>query len=385
MDEITPCCYFKPEYMSADKRSRLHRQQPLEQYLAQVNNDPEFTYQDLRKTACTRCDFFESTYGYRQRFGRHTVSSSHRGRGDERIPADMPVGKIAYLDVMFSNFCNHACVYCDSSSSNLWNDTARVLRPTHAEHTYMSETNEYNTLDKEREMIDLILSSDLSHLRYVAIKGGEPFLSRLFDEFMRELGQRCDLSRVAMTLTTNNSIWPRQAILDTFSKLRHFNINISGESIGELAEYVRYGTDWDGYESNTRKWMEYEKLNDNTRLYFQSTANVLTINRVSEWLQWLSNMGINSQDTNWPTQAWGSQDFRQLLTRRQAKTLHKRYRHLPHAQWRDFLLKNLDPVLYPDLRPEMTDHYVEVMSQMERFRGNSLQKVNSEMHSWLFT
>ncbi len=387
--EITPCCAFKPEAFTStgqqQYRHHMHQLQPLDQYLQQVNNDPGFTYERLRKTACTRCDHYESQFGYKRQVGRHTVYSSLRGRGDERIPSDLPAGKIAYLDVMFSNFCNHACTYCDSSFSSLWNDTARQLRPTHEKLMFMSSTNDYNTLDRERETLDLILDSDLSELRYIAVKGGEPFLARVFDEFMHELAQRCDLSRVEMILNTNNSIWPRQSIINTLSQLRHLYLQISGESTEALAEYIRYGTDWNKFVDNTKRWQEYQRQHNNMTIYFQSTVNILNINRLHEWLQWLEDMGIDSQDTNWPTQVWGSQDYRKLLTKRQAKILYKRYKHMEHPQWREFLLKNLDPKAYPDQQPELVPHYTKVMSQMEQHRGNSLQKVNPEMHDWLHT
>ena len=385
--EIAPCCAFKPEAFTntgqQQYRHHLHQLQPLDQYLQQVNNDPGFTYDKLRKTACTRCDHYESQFGYRRRVGRHTIYSSLRGRGEERIPEDIPAGKIAYLDVMFSNFCNHACTYCDASFSSMWNDTARELEPTHEYFKFMGNTNDYNTLDRERETLDLILDSDLSELRYIAVKGGEPFMARVFHEFMAALDSRCDLSRVSMIINTNNSIWPRQSIMDTFGKLEHLYLQISGESTGALAEYIRYGTDWPKFVENTQRWQQYQRQHNNTTIYFQSTVNILNVNRLSDWLDWLDHMGIDSQDTNWPTQVWGSQDYRKLLTKRQAKILYKRYKHMKHPQWREFLMENLDPEHYPEHEPKLLPHYRTVMSQMEKHRRNSLREVNPEMHDWL--
>ena len=387
---VTPCCYFDVTTLENGSRER-HNNYALNNYLEDVNADPDFTYPKLAKGPCSKCRVHEKTYGYvnidASKVGE-TVFSSLRGRAHQRVPERHAPGKIVHLDVMFSNFCNFQCVYCDAYSSSEWNKTAKQLKqiefPDRSNNFVQDRISEYHTHDNEYHIMEQILLSDLSELRMLYIKGGEPFMIRIFDEFLARLADRCDLSKVTLYINTNNSLFPKDSIIQSFTRMKNVHLRISGESTGALAEYVRYGTKWNEYTNNARKWVQLAKEDNGIQLEVQSAVSVFTVNKWHEWHEWMQDVGLDPA-TNWPDQVTGEQAFRNLLDKKQAETIYDRFAQVPHAQWSDFYSKQLNPALFPETQdPIYRKHFQKLTTAVEKIRGNTLKTVNPEMFSFLF-
>ena len=390
---VTPCCYFDVTKFSPGSPERLrHRNFALNDYLEDVNADPNFTYPKLATGPCTKCHKHEQASGYinteASRLLGETVYSSLRGRGYQRVPERHTPGKIVHLDVMFSNFCNFQCVYCNAYSSSEWNKTAKQLKqiefPDKSEWFSQDSVSEYHTHDNEYHIMEQILLSDLSELRMLYIKGGEPFMIRIFDEFLTRLADRCDLSKVTLYINTNNSLFPKDRVIQSFTRMKNVYLRISGESTGALAEYVRYGTKWDEYTNNARRWVQLAKEDNGIRLEVQSAVSVFTVNKWYEWYEWMQDVGLDPRE-NWPDQVTGEQAFRNLLNKKQAEIIHNRFAQVPQAHWNDFYSKQLNPELFPEEAPSKhRRHFQKLTTAMEKIRGNTLKTVNPEMFSFLF-
>jgi sulfatase maturation enzyme AslB (radical SAM superfamily) len=381
---VTPCCYFNVKKLQPKEIER-HYNFSLNGYLKDVNSDPDFTYPKLSQTACNKCYRKEELNGYQNirasNKGQEAVYSSLRGRAHQRVPEKFSPGKIVHLDIEFSNFCNFQCLYCDSANSSEWNKTAKQLHSRFDK----SVVNEYNTYDNEIHILEQILLADLSDLRMVYIKGGEPFMVRVLDDFFIRLADKCDLSKVSLHINTNNSLFPNDRILKSFSNMKEVHMRLSGESTGKLAEYVRFGTNWNTFTINAKRWVEISKAHPNIKIEVQSAVSIYTINYWNEWYDWLLKVGINPEN-NWPSTVYNQEQYyMKLLSRQQADTLQKRFEDIPHVQWREFYRKECKSDRYNEIpSPTIRKTFQDLTIAIDKVRNNSLADVNPEIYRWLY-
>ena len=92
----------------------------------------------------------------------------------------------------------------------------------------------------------------LDHLK---ILGGEPFLDKRNIELIKQIPRE----NVRLMFVTNNSIFPKDDVLELLKEFKYLNVNLSIDGIKEVAEYVREGTKWSRFERNWSKWMMWMK------------------------------------------------------------------------------------------------------------------------------
>ena len=81
--------------------------------------------------------------------------------------------------------------------------------------------------------------------------GGEPFLSRHWQQFVELLDSKTDLSKVLIQINSNFSTFPKPHIIDLLKKFRRVDLRISIEATGPLAEYIRQGLKFEKFETKT--------------------------------------------------------------------------------------------------------------------------------------
>lgn len=148
--------------------------------------------------------------------------TGHAGRKDYDDP-DWDKG-LSYLEINTSNICTLQCRHCDGHFSHRW---ARIEGlPTHK-------------ADSDRLLADL-RDIDLSRLKRVAFKGGEPLVNPDLVAVLKHLDAIGRLGEVAVQITTNGTVAPVEP-LPLLRKARCCEIWISVDGVGDRQTYIRHG------------------------------------------------------------------------------------------------------------------------------------------------
>jgi Radical SAM superfamily/4Fe-4S single cluster domain len=131
---------------------------------------------------------------------------------------------ITFLEINTSNICTLQCRHCDGYFSHRW---ARVQgMPTHKADSAL--------------LLDSLRGVDLSHLKRVAFKGGEPLINPDLVAVLRHLDSIGRLEHVTVRITTNGTVAPEEP-LALLRKARGCEIGISVDGFGDVQTYIRHG------------------------------------------------------------------------------------------------------------------------------------------------
>jgi len=137
------------------------------------------------------------------------------------------------VDIRWSNLCNFACTYCVPEFSSKW---AKELNVTH-------KVPSEDQLSKFKEYI-FRHAKDLQH---VYLAGGEPLLMKQNLELLmllKEVNPEVHL-RVNTNLSKTNT-----QIFEHICNFENVHWTVSGETMGEQFNYIRYGGKWEDWLEN---------------------------------------------------------------------------------------------------------------------------------------
>lgn len=154
--------------------------------------------------------------------------------------------KLEDLELAFDFNCNFMCRSCRPGISSTWNriDVSELL------HIDKDHYNPLQIKNYKNKLKDLLLHTNLHHLKRLSVVGGEPFLSSTFKWFLTTINRPLQIK-----ITTNGSIFPDKEFLDLLNQHEIF-IDVSIDAIGKLAEVIRYGTLWSTIDNNIKKFIE---------------------------------------------------------------------------------------------------------------------------------
>ena len=195
------------------------------------------------------------------------------------------------FEIAFDRTCNLACSYCNASFSTTW---AKDIKKN-GEYTNLvsdgagafkqdgSWTQPYKN-DEDNPYIQAFwkwwdngLADSLDELR---ITGGEPLMSantwKLFDWFNSQ--------ETNMRFAINSNLIAKDSIIDKLIEktkgIRRFDIYTSCEAVGDQAEYIRDGLDYDMWLKNTTRILD----ETNANLSIMMTINSLCLFSITEFL-----------------------------------------------------------------------------------------------------
>jgi hypothetical protein len=154
------------------------------------------------------------------------------------------------LELAFQNTCNLACSYCSPSFSTEWENDIR-LKGNYENITTDKKMHYQRGIDN-RTPVDMTLFwewfNDIApELESIRITGGEPLLHEdTFATFAKMIEVNPNVECVVHTNMCQKPLVV-QRFIDGISKLNNVRLNISNESAGEVAEFIRDGmvySDW---------------------------------------------------------------------------------------------------------------------------------------------
>ena len=209
-----------------------------------------------------------------------------------RTPVDQDIN-LRTLEIAFDRTCQFACSYCNPAFSTTWVNDIRRNGPyqrlesdgrNHFTHTHESaqpfritETNPY--IDAFFEWWDSDLHRTLQELR---ITGGEPFMSahtwRLIDWFRNNQG------RSQTRLAINSNLGPQVDVYRLLDSTQGMDVEIytSMEAVGQQAEYIRDGLNYQDWQANVIKL-----LDAGITVHCMCTINALCLDSLDQHLEQL--------------------------------------------------------------------------------------------------
>lgn len=221
---------------------------------------------------------------------------------DSLLRSDMP----NKLDIGLGNYCDLKCVYCNYSYSSQWVNELSKFGLIVDDPLYPVPVNakSFNTSVDDKGIqiwFDNFIKwfdSIATHLERIALMGGEPTYSPLFDPVTKHISKRLSESshpNATVCIVTNLNWKP-----DVFARIINFRnnlpehvklrIEVSMESIGEGAEYIRNGVKWDKFLGNF-KTLASQK---NIEIVPITTLNALCIPKLKDYLQQIREIEIEN-------------------------------------------------------------------------------------------
>lgn len=155
---------------------------------------------------------------------------------------------LEYLELRIDNLCNFACRICDQDSSTLI--AAELERHPNLKPYLGIRTDQTIAINKQitetnwQQVIDR-----LGKVKALQLTGGEPMLIKKFYDLMDLLIDNKIADNMLLMITTNCSVVNPQ-ILQRLSQFKKVVIIASIDAVGSVAEYQRYGTDWEVVTKN---------------------------------------------------------------------------------------------------------------------------------------
>jgi MoaA/NifB/PqqE/SkfB family radical SAM enzyme len=243
---IRPCCYYQAGFLGNVNDNTISEI---------ITNDKwkklkEQMYANEWPDGCLLCKKNEETMG----------SSLRQNYFENSTAEDIDNEKLTYLEFNGSNICNLACVHCHSLYSSKWHierkklikivDTYETSKQERVSMVRPIEVNTYleadgTTLDKmhlpnPELVLENIKQLDLTNLRTLSFRGGEPFLNSETKTILEYADTQGLLNRVHVSVTTNGTYIDND-VIELLKKCKTVHINLSIDGIGDLFNYIRYG------------------------------------------------------------------------------------------------------------------------------------------------
>jgi len=212
---------------------------------------------------CSKCELKEKTHG---------LKKTQRGFFNEQIPDG--IGSDIYkLEIVLDTTCNAACIQCGPNQSSLWRNEFAQRDPNYV------QLQPKDQIDSKIEIIKK--SIDIQKVKDWHFWGGEPLLT---DTHMKLINQIEDLSTVKLAYTTNGSIFPKNNVLELWSKCKEVRIGISTDGIEDKFNHCRWPLKWDKWERNTKRFKNETPSNIIFHInYCAMPQNSLYTDEIENW------------------------------------------------------------------------------------------------------
>lgn len=242
---VRPCCVYNGKYIGNIKEQSISSIIKSDEWKALKQK----MYDNVWPVGCLPCKERENVSGWSVRKLFQNGDFDIKGWESE---------KITYLEFNGSNICNLSCLHCTPGFSSRWVAELKKTIPVYESYdNYKKER--MKTWDSVRVSEDdqkgrsskmhlpdpeLILKNlkelDLTGLRTINFKGGEPLLNSETITILEYLDSQ-DLLRNISIVISSNGTYINDKTIELFKKCQYIIFNLSIDGIGELYNYIRYG------------------------------------------------------------------------------------------------------------------------------------------------
>jgi hypothetical protein len=255
---------------------------------------------EIENPDCSACWSVERVGGasFRQKSALTELSKyveATRDAGDASDVAALLAGlpsrpDAKFVQIKLGNPCDLKCVYCCAYYSSSWeaeDERAGITRTR--ERTAPPDVQQRFT-----EVFWQWFAKLKGTVREVEFIGGEPTVNASLYEALEKMQAVCadwdDESMPVVVLVTNLNTprvhWDRLVRYIQDSGLR-FRIQVSNESWGSRAEYIRSGLRWERFEQNFAELVTLATGTSRVELLVLLSLNALCVSSISQYLEWV--------------------------------------------------------------------------------------------------
>jgi|TARA_B110000908_G_scaffold167511_1_gene220589 pyruvate-formate lyase-activating enzyme len=208
----------------------------------------------------------------------------------------------SYLEVSFSNACNFACAYCSPEISSTWmkdieenGDYPVKFGSGNLDYLRSVEKFPYKHSD-DNPYVDAFwkwFPEALPHLKVFRVTGGEPTMSKDVWKVLDYIYENAQ-PELSIAINSNLGTDPRliQRLIDACNKLegkvKQIEIYTSCEAIGEQAEYIRDGLDYNYWMANCERVLS----ETNANVAIMTTLNILSMTTFNDFIEDIMKLRI---------------------------------------------------------------------------------------------
>lgn len=237
--------------------------------------------------ACARC-YEQEQSGF---FSGRRSANKHHGHHIKKLQHN-PF-EITYWDIRFSNLCNLRCRSCGHIFSSQWyQDQVKLAGPEWKMQNSVLNYAGRTDIDMWEQLLPHIDS-----VEQIYFAGGEPLLMGEHYLILEELErrERFDVRLIYNTNFTEVRLKNR-SVFDLWKKFKSVAVGASLDAMGEKAEYIRKGTDWDQVVRNREQMQE---ICPDVDFYISPTLSIMNAWHLSDFHRdWVDRGLIRPQDLN---------------------------------------------------------------------------------------
>lgn len=336
--DVTPCCQWEDKGVIAENTE------------AAIHSD---LFKDIRKSmlenkelkGCTQC-YQEEAAGKQS---RRTEALKQYGR-----PTTV---QLKLMDIGFDNVCNLKCRGCQGAASHLW---------------YDDEIKMYGESLHPTKYWSYLADADFNNLEYIHIAGGEPLLSKNFEEFSKKLLKSDNLNSITLSCVTNGTVLPKKSILELFQKVGTLKIDISIDALGKLNNYFRSGSNFTSLLKNLNYYKEF-RSRQNLELSIHMTVSVYNVNKIPETYEYFNlyypEFKLTHRVLHWPEQL-------------SIKNLPQDYKEKLIPMFRDEKFKDILIELETEGK-NLFNHFLNFHSKLDNIRNENLNDSNPMLSEYI--
>ena len=201
--------------------------------------------------------------------------------------------ELKYIDVRFSNQCNFACASCGPVFSTKWIQMAKENAKENGRE--LASEHKYNKISNYSK-VDIIeqLEPHLEDSHQIYFAGGEPLI--MDDHYkLLELLEEKSVTDTKLRYNTNlsNLYYKKKPIYEYWKNFNNIELGMSIDAVGERANLIRHGTNWNVLEKNINTLLPYE----NIRLNYDSTISILNIDHITTMYDYILEHNLVKEDT----------------------------------------------------------------------------------------
>jgi sulfatase maturation enzyme AslB (radical SAM superfamily) len=195
------------------------------------------------------------------------------------------------IEISLGNECNFQCIYCNPKFSSQWEtDVKNKPYQLFLDKDFYA-VDEKNNNDVN-ESIEWIIG--YNKLDTLSILGGEPLRHKNFFKIVENVPSN------KLWLATNLScptFEPIDRLLELATRYKVINIGVSLDCTGKLAEFVRYGMDYNRMLDNI--WYLIENKPKNVNIQILSLMNSVTILDINQFIPLVTGFYEKAPDLKW--------------------------------------------------------------------------------------
>ena len=201
---------------------------------------------------------------------------------------------IEFLEVGFGNYCNLACLSCNSTLSTTWHDDEVEL------NKISSASLKRDVFPKLENLKFLPNEETLKTLKIIKFTGGEPMINPEFIKFIDLICEQGRPEQISLEIYTNCSYIPSPKLLANLVRFKSIQLNLSIDAYGPANDYIRFGSQWQGNNKQTVSnsmnfWLDQGKEHENIHVIMSTTLSLLNVfeipHLVEEWMTTFKESG----------------------------------------------------------------------------------------------